>query len=275
MGLNIRQVITQNFEGLKDYLKSLESVAVAFSSGVDSTFLLKTAKDVLGDKVIAITAKSLIFPEKELNSAIKFCKDENIKHIVFDANILKLEGFKQNSDNRCYVCKKYLFEKFLEIAKENGMKYVIEGSSKDFENESCKEIKLLEEIGVKSPLKETNLSKDEVRLISNVIGLDTWNKLSNTCLATRFCYKENITKEKLKRVNDAEQILFSLGFRQYRVNINSNTARIEISREELAKILSNREKIVERLTAIGFDYVTLDLKNFSTGSIREIINEAK
>lgn len=275
MGLNIRQVITQNFEGLKDYLRSLESVAVAFSSGVDSTFLLKTAKDVLGDKVIAITAKSLIFSEKDLNSSIHFCEKENIKHIVFDADVLKLDGFKQNSDDRCHVCKKYLFEKFLEIAKENGVKYVLEGSCKDFENECCKEIKMLEELGVKSPLKETNLSKDEVRLISNVVGLDTWNRLSNTCLATRFSKGEKITKEKLKRVNNAEQILFSLGFRQYRVNINSNTARIEISRDELAKMLSNREKIVERLTSIGFDYVTLDLQNFSTGSIREIINDAK
>lgn len=273
MGLNIRQVITQSFEGLKGYLRTLEGAAIAFSADVDSTFLLKTAKDVFGDNVIAITAKSCVMPERELNAAIEFCKKENIKHVVFDFDVLNVENFKENPVNRCYICKKELFTKIKNIAKDNGFETVLDGSNADDVKDYRPGLQALEELGVKSPLKESNLSKDEIRLISNVIGLDTWNKPSNACLATRFAYGEEITKEKLKKVDEAEIALLNLGFRQFRVRIHSNLARLEVTREELAKVLSNRDKITERLKAIGFDYITLDLQGYRTGSMNELLNK--
>ena len=273
MGLNIRQVITQNFEGLKGYLRTLEGAAIAFSAGVDSTFLLKTAKDVFGDNVIAITAKSCVMPEGELNAAIEFCKKENIKHVVFDFDVLNVENFKENPVNRCYICKKELFTKIKNIAKDNGFETVLDGSNADDVKDYRPGLQALEELGIKSPLRESNLSKDEIRLISNVIGLDTWNKPSNACLATRFAYGDEITKEKLKKVDEAEIALLNLGFRQFRVRIHSNLARLEVTREELAKVLSNRDKITERLKAIGFDYITLDLQGYRTGSMNELLNK--
>ena len=184
-------------EHLKEYLKGLGSVAVAFSSGVDSTFLLKVAHDVLGDKAIAITAQSCSFPKRELNEAKAFCEKEGIKHVICQSEELEIEGFSKNPPNRCYLCKKELFEKIGDIAKKNGIEYIAEGSNMDDNGDYRPGLIAVKELGVKSPLREAKLTKAEIREYSKELGLPTWDKQSFACLSSRFVYGETISEEKL------------------------------------------------------------------------------
>ena len=256
---------------LKDYLKSLKSVAVAFSSGVDSTFLLKTAKDVLGDNVIAVTISSYSFPKRELNQAIEFCKKENIKQVIIHLEELEIDGFSQNPPNRCYLCKKELFRKIIDVASENEIENVVEGSNIDDKGDYRPGMEALKELAIKSPLRYANLTKEEIRILSKQMNLPTWDKPSFACLASRFPYGEEITKEKLNMVDKAEQCLFDFGFTQSRVRIHNNIARIEIMPDEFTKLLNVREKVVFALKEYGFIYVTMDLTGYRTGSMNETL----
>jgi uncharacterized protein len=265
--------INEKYDRLKNYLKSLESVVAAFSSGVDSTFLLKTAKDVLGDNVIAVTAQSFSFPKRELDEAKVFCKKENIKHIVVHSEELDIDGFSKNPTNRCYLCKKELFEKIINIAKENKIKNVIEGSNIDDNGDYRPGLQAVEELKVKSPLRYAELNKNEIRILSKELGLDTWKKQSFACLSSRFVYGEEITEEKLNMVDKAEQLLLDMGFNQLRVRIHGKMARIEVMPDEFPKLIEeeNRIKITEEFTRYGFTYVSMDLKGYRTGSMNEVI----
>lgn len=258
-------------EKLKEYLKSLESVAVAFSSGVDSTFLLKTAHDVLGDKVIAVTAQSCSFPKRELDEAIAFCEKENIRHIVFEFNELAVDGFSQNPVNRCYICKKAIFKNIVKIAKENLIENIVEGSNTDDDCDYRPGHQAVKELNIKSPLRFAELSKEEIRTLSKELGLPTWKKQSFACLSSRFVYGETISREKLIMVDKAEQLLLDMDFTQVRVRIHNNIARIEVNPNEFEKLLENREQIVSSLKEYGFVYVTMDLTGYRTGSMNEIL----
>lgn len=262
----------EKYKKLKDYLKSLESVAVAFSSGVDSTFLLKTAHDILGENVIAVTAQSCSFPKRELDEAISFCKKENIRHIVFKSEELDIDGFSDNPVNRCYLCKKELFEKITEIAKKNSIKNIIEGSNEDDVGDYRPGLQAVKELNIKSPLRFTGLSKTEIRILSKEEGLSTWDKQSFACLSSRFVYGETITKEKLIMVDKAEQLLLDLNFSQVRVRIHNNIARIEVNPNEFEKLIQNRQRIVSMFKEYGFAYVTMDLTGYRTGSMNETID---
>lgn len=259
---------------LEEYLKELGSIAVAFSSGVDSTFLLRVAKDVLKDNVIAVTAKSCSFPGRELKEATAFCEKEGIRQIVIESEELSIEGFRQNPKNRCYLCKHELFTKMKEVAKENGMAYVVEGSNLDDNGDYRPGLKAIAELDIKSPLRFAGLTKADIRELSKEMDLPTWDKPSFACLASRFVYGETISEEKLKKVEEAEQLLLDLGFRQVRVRIHGNIARIEVMPEELPKLVaeSNRMKIYSSLKALGFDYVTMDLAGYRTGSMNETLS---
>ena len=258
---------------LRDYLTSLESVAVAFSGGVDSTFLLKTAHDVLGENAIAVTISSSLIPERELDEAKNFCSENKIPQIICKVNELEIEGFKDNPKNRCYICKKHLFSKILEIARQNNISNVIEGSNVDDLGDYRPGLKAIEELGIKSPLKFAGLKKSEIRELSQKLNLKTWNKPSFACLASRFVYGEEITKQKLKMVEKSEELLRNSGFNQFRVRIHGNIARIEILPEDFKKIIQDetRIKIYDELKNFGFSYVTLDLKGYRTGSMNELI----
>ena len=259
----------QKFEKLKESLKSLKSVAVAVSSGVDSAFLLKAASDVLGESAAAITAKSRSFANREFEEAKAFCKKYGIRQIIVETDELEIEGFRKNPPNRCYICKKNIFEKILEAAAQNGFKYVAEGSNTD--DDYRPGMKALRELGILSPLKAAILSKSEIRALSKKLGLPTWDKPSFACLASRFAYGEEITKERLQIVEKAEQLLFDLGFKQLRVRLHSNIARIEVLPQDFEKAISNREKICSELKKLGLAYITLDLNGYRLGSMNEVL----
>ena len=271
--------LNKKYEALKEYFKQLGSTAIAFSSGVDSTFMLKVAHDVLGDNAVAVTARSHSFPAREKNEAADFCKKEGIEHIFIDSEELNIPGFKQNPKNRCYLCKRELFEEIIEVAKQHGLTYVCEGSNLDDNGDYGPGLQAIAELGVKSPLRECNLWKSEIRAISKELGLSTWKKQSFACLASRFVYGETISIEKLDMVDKAEQLLIDMGFEQVRVRIYSfgngetsgTIARIEVNPDEITKLVQNRETIVSEFKKIGFNYVSMDLQGYRTGSMNETI----
>ena len=278
-GENMTEELNKKYEMLKEYFKQLGSVAIAFSSGVDSTFMLKVAHDVLGDKAVAVTARSHSFPAREKNEAANFCKKEGIEHIFIDSEELNIPGFKQNPKNRCYLCKHELFEEIIEVAKQHSLTYVCEGSNLDDNGDYRPGLQAIAELGVKSPLRECNLWKSEIRAISKELGLSTWKKQSFACLASRFVYGETISIEKLDMVDKAEQLLIDMGFEQVRVRIHSfgngetsgTIARIEVNPDEITKLVQNREAIVSEFKKIGFNYVSMDLQGYRTGSMNETI----
>ncbi len=256
---------------LENYLSELGSVAIAFSSGVDSTFLLKTAHSVLGSNVIAITAKSCSFPKRELGEAMAFCIEEGIEHFIIDSEELSIDGFRQNPKNRCYLCKRELFTKMAGVAAAHGIQYIAEGSNMDDNGDYRPGLQAVAELGVKSPLRIAELTKDEIRTLSKEMGLRTWNKQSFACLSSRFVYGETINEEKLGMVDKAEQFLLDLGFHQVRVRIHGNIARIEILPEEFESLIRDdvRSKVTEVFMNLGFSYVTMDIIGYRTGSMNE------
>ncbi len=263
----------EKLQVLQKELRRLESVLVAFSGGVDSTFLLQVAHLTLGDKAMALTARSGVVPKRDLREAEEFCNKYGIRHLYFDFDELAVPGFAENPPDRCYICKKTLFSNFLRIAKEHHA-VLCEGSNMDDLGDYRPGLQALAELDVHSLLRVAQLTKAEIRLLSHELQLPTWNKPSFACLASRFVYGERITVEKLAAVDKAEQLLWELGFKQFRVRVHGNLARIEVLPEQLAKALAEptRSELHKKLREFGFAYVTLDLLGYRTGSMNETLS---
>ena len=268
------KMIKDKYNHLKEIFQSMGRVVVAFSGGVDSTFLLKVAKDTLGDSnVLAVTALSPLYPERERTGAKRVAQEMGVRHVLIESNELEIEGFSKNPPNRCYICKKELFEKLGNLARQEGIPFIVEGSTRDDDRDHRPGRKAIQELGIRSPLKEASLMKEEVRELSKALDLSTWDKASFACLASRFPYGEEITLEGLRMVDGAEAFLFSLGFKQVRVRHYQNLARIEVYPEEISRLMNGslRERVVSGLKEIGYRYVTLDLQGFRSGSMNEVL----
>lgn len=265
----------EKYEKLKEYLSALGSVAVAFSGGVDSALLLKTAHDVLKDRCIAVTAVSCSFPERELQETKAFCAKEKVRQLICRSEELSIPGFAQNPPDRCYICKKELFGKMKELAAAEGMACVAEGSNLDDEGDYRPGLRAIQELGIISPLRACGLCKADIRDIARTLGLSVWGKPSFACLASRFVYGETITARKLSMVDRAEQLLLDLGCRQVRVRVHGDMARIELLPEDFSILLEekNRTYVYRTLKEIGFAYVTLDLMGYRTGSMNETLQK--
>ena len=254
---------------LRNILANLGSLAVGFSGGVDSSFLLAVAHEVLGDRVIAVTGVDASVPEREVEEAKKFCSERGIRHIFCTVDPLKEEGYRHNSPDRCYFCKHGIFTEVRRIADENDIEYMAEGSNMDDVGDYRPGLRAVAELSAKSPLREAGLTKSDIRLISKAMNLPTWSKPAYACLASRFVYGEEITEEKLHRIDRAEQFLIELGFFEERVRVHGNMARIEVPPADIPRLASDgiRERVYEEFKRLGFLFVALDLKGYRMGSM--------
>lgn len=248
-------------------LEKCMPLAVAFSGGVDSTYLLHEAVKAGKEKVTALIMKTPSVPERELDEAVAFCKSRGISFFVLPADPFSAAGFRENGRDRCYICKHFLFSALLEKAKEEGILFVADGTNADDRKEFRPGLRALKELDIRSPLAEAGLTKKEIRELSEKEGLPTWNKPSFSCLATRFPYGEELTVEKLRRTEAAENLLADLGFTQRRVRVHGDLARIEVLPAEIPLLLERRDMISSRLEELGFLYTTVDLKGFRSGSM--------
>jgi len=271
-------ILEEKLKKLKNLLENIKNAVIAFSGGVDSTFLLKIAKEILKDKVLAVTLASPLYPERELKASQEIAGNIGVKHLMVEENsILKNVDFINNPPNRCYLCKRIMFKTIFNITKEYNFSCVADGSNMDDLEDYRPGRKALEELGVRSPLLEVGLSKKEIRELSKKFGLSTADKPSLACLASRFPYGHKITKELLKRVDEGEEFLRELGIKQVRVRNHNDIARIEVDKEGLSIILmeETRKSIVEKFHNLGYVYVSLDLECYRTGSMNESIKRRK
>lgn len=266
------RMVNDKYQTLQAIINKYKKVAVAFSGGVDSTFLVKVCHDVLKENCLACICVSEAFPVREKNRAVAFCEKHGIAYATIPVDVMHLDAFINNPPDRCYHCKKDIFKAILQTAAQRGFDVVCEGSNRDDDSDYRPGHKALSELGICSPLREADLYKEEIRILSKQMGLETWDKPSFACLASRFSYGQTITKEKLQWVEKAEKFLEDRGFKQYRVRIHGDLARLEVLPEQMEMLFEMRHEIVNELKQIGFRYVTIDLQGFRTGSMNEGLN---
>ncbi len=256
---------------LAERIKAAGKLAVAFSGGTDSTYLAYKAHEVLGDNMLAVTIRSQVLIDEDFEWTVNFCKDNGIKQAVIECDVFELEQFEDNPPDRCYYCKKMDFEAILKTAKEHGIETVADGSNVDDTGDYRPGMRAMAELGIVSPLKEAGLTKNDIRQLSKEAGLPTWDKPAAACLASRFAYGEKITTEGLVRVANAEKFIRDLGFKGIRVRVHGNLARIEVMPEDMDRLLGMSDEISAGLKALGFTYVTMDLRGYRTGSMNEVL----
>ncbi|WP_211746141.1 ATP-dependent sacrificial sulfur transferase LarE [Paenibacillus sp. Marseille-Q4541] len=266
-------MIQNKYDRLQSILREMKSVVVAFSGGVDSTFLLKAAVDTLGaDHVLAVTADSETYPTSELEEAKELAALIGVKHLVIETSELAIPGYAENNKNRCYFCKSSLFDHLIPVLEEKSFQNIIYGVIADDMNEHRPGMQAAKERGIRGPLLEAELFKAEIRELSKERNLPTWEKPSFACLSSRIAYGEMITNEKLKKVEKAEAYLKSLGIRQVRVRTHQEIARIEVEPQDMETVLRHHPLIVQELQSYGYKYVTLDLLGYKSGSMNKVLS---
>jgi len=263
----VNKLYNEKYEDLKNYIKSLKKITVAFSGGVDSTFLLKVCQDAIGKDVIAITVKAPYIPDREIKEVESIIKELKIEHYFLEFPML--EEIKYNPEDRCYICKTHVFSKIKEFSNRMGIDYVVDGSNLDDTKDYRPGMRALKELNIKSPLLECKLTKKDIRKISKELGLITWDKPSYACLLSRIPYGEEIKLEELNKIEKGENYLAEAGFKGARIRSYGDLARIEVYNEQINNLLDKdvRKSIIEGLKNVGYKYVTLDLEGYRTGSM--------
>jgi len=265
--------LEKKYKNLIRFLGRHNKVAIAFSGGIDSTFLVAAAKQALGENVMAFTVNSPYIPDWEIIEAKEWIKQTGVEHKIIKTGIA--DNIKNNPSNRCYLCKKKIFTLLKSEAKKRGIQYLFEGTNKDDEGDYRPGMKALEELEVLSPLREVGLTKKEIRQLSKEFNLPTWKKPAYACLLTRIPYDTTITRDELTRIEKGEQYLFQLGFEGARLRSHGNLARIELQQEQF-KVLSDgnmKEKIVKKLKSVGYKFVCADLEGYRMGSFNQTKDE--
>lgn len=276
MNLGTSGPVPRKFNDLLSALRNAESAVLAYSGGVDSSFLLKAMK-LSGIRFLAVTAFSETMPEKDLNQAVSFAKETGVEHLVIHTDELSNESFVSNPPDRCFFCKEDLFKKLRKIAKDNNYEHIFDGTNTDDLSDYRPGLKAAALYGVKSPLAENGFSKQDIRSVSRALGLSTWDHPSSPCLSSRFPYGSRITLSGLRQVEQAEEFLRELGLREVRVRNHGELARIEVNEENMNTLLEpgTKRKITEALKAIGFSFVALDLEGYISGSLNRALEEDK
>jgi pyridinium-3,5-biscarboxylic acid mononucleotide sulfurtransferase len=265
--------LAEKRDRLFSILKGYESLLVAFSGGVDSSFLLAMAREALHTNLIAVTAASPIHPERETREACDFAATLGVEHLIFQSKIMLRSDFTRNTKDRCYLCKKHLMEELLKIAGSRGIRHVAHGANIDDLNDYRPGFAAAREMGIKAPMVDAKLSKKDIRRLSKQMNLATWNKPAMACLASRIPYATSITEKDLKMVDQAEQVLFRLGFIGCRVRMHGNVARIEVDAGDIEKLVDQRTRsvVIEKLRTIGFSHVAVDLEGYCQGSLNRAL----
>lgn len=262
-------MLEDKYRKLKDILRKCRRALVAYSGGTDSAFLLAAAAQVLGDRVLAVTAVSATSTAAEVQEAKALARQLGVRHVVIHSAEMQQREFTENSPLKCYHCKRLRFSHLQEVARQYQIPWVLDGSNLDDLEDYRPGMKAVLELGVRSPLQEAELTKTEIRQLSRQLGLPTWDKPSSPCLASRIPYGEEITEEKLRRIEEAEKILKNLGFSPVRVRHYPGEARLEISWEQFSFLAGLSQQITEQLRELGFAHVTMDLAGFRSGSLNE------